>query len=122
MATPDRSPEPSPRRVLAVGCLALLGAVGGLTGLGYWLWTALPAGAGASRPVSSDGPAPGRAQGLTRFERTELEGRLAEVERELTFARGQARLALDPTERGAWQARVAELEEERATLRERLGR
>jgi hypothetical protein len=64
-------------------------------------------------------PAGGR---LTRSERERLGAELAEVERALAQAEGQARVATDPGVRDGWLERAAGLTARRDALRVRLGR
>lgn len=113
------------RSALLGGCAVILVLLGGAVLLAFWLFDALADGGGGRRPDQSAGPRVDGVDGderLTRSRRQELEVEVAEVEHNLEFARAQARVTIDKATRGAWEARVEELETRRDELRRQLGR
>ena len=112
----------SARSTLLGGCAVILVLAGGVVLLAFWLLRELTDGDGAARP---EAPARQRVDGderLTRSRRRELEVELAQVERDLEFARAQARVAIDPPTRGSWKARAEELEARRDEIERQLAR
>jgi hypothetical protein len=117
------SPTPPPARgPLLVSCAALLAVAAVIAFLAFSLYSQLGERLGPG-PSTADRIEPDPAGGrLTRSERERLGAELAEVERALAQAEGQARIATDPGVRDGWLERAAGLAGRRDALRARLGR
>src|SRR5690606_16719831 len=119
---PPPARTPGARELLA-GCGVLALLLGVTIGLAWWLIVLLAGSRGDEAPVPNGAepqierratPDGGRP---TRRERLALEAELERVERQLAFARAQARSTADPGARDGWRDEIERLEAARDRLR-----